>query len=69
MQPRDAETIWRLAGLSAPTRRALVNAGITTIKDLSTWTEDDLLDLHGIGPKALPPLRDALAEEGLRFAS
>ena len=61
--------MWRLAGLSAPARRALASAGITTLEDLSAWTESDLLDLHGIGPKALPPLREALAEAGLQFAS
>jgi len=68
MQPRDTETLWRLAGLSAPARRALVDAGIITVGDLSGWTESALLELHGIGPKALPPLREALAEAGLRFA-
>ena len=55
--------------LSAPARRALAAAGIDTLADLSRWTEKDVLALHGIGPTAIPPLREALAEAGLAFAN
>jgi hypothetical protein len=54
--------------LSAPATRALTNAGITSATQLATWTETDVLALHGIGPSSLPPLRAALAAEGLTFA-
>ena len=52
---------------SAPTSRALANAKIKTLKDLSKWTEKDLLQLHGIGPSSIPILRKALKERGLIF--
>ncbi|PYY29968.1 RNA polymerase alpha subunit C-terminal domain-containing protein [Paenibacillus illinoisensis] len=57
-----------LALLSAPARRALENEGITTLAELSKYTEKEILNLHGIGPSAIPKLRQALEEEGLSFA-
>jgi DNA-directed RNA polymerase alpha subunit len=53
------------ARLSAPARRALANAGIAKLKDLSRWTEVDLLRLHGLGPSAIPVLRAALKKAKL----
>lgn len=53
--------------LSAPARRALENAGITTLKQLAAHTEADLLRLHGMGPASMPKLRAVLKEEGLAF--
>lgn len=57
-----------MAGLGAPARRALENAGIHTLGELSRWTESDLLKLHGMGPASLPKLRKTLEEEGLSFS-
>lgn len=54
--------------LSAPAHRALENAGYRTIEDLSRITEQQLLALHGVGPKVLPELRAALGAAGLSFA-
>jgi predicted RecB family nuclease len=56
-----------LALLSAPARRALENNGITTLKQLSTYSEKEILQLHGMGPASLPKLRTALQNEGLSF--
>jgi predicted RecB family nuclease len=57
-----------LSLLSAPARRALENAGITTLPQLSRHTEKDLLALHGFGPASIPKLRHALKEVGLDFS-
>lgn len=54
-----------LSLVSAPARRALEREGITTLTELSRWTERDLLKLHGLGPSALPKLKAALEAEGL----
>ncbi len=54
-------------GLSAPARRALQGAGITSVKTLARYSEADILALHGIGPSALPKLRAALKAAGLAF--
>lgn len=55
--------------LSAPARRALQGAGITSIKALAKHGERDILALHGMGPSALPKLHAALKAAGLRFKS
>lgn len=55
--------------LSNPARRALEAAGITNMKELSKHTEQEILKLHGMGPKSLPILRKALHDAGLEFAT
>ena len=56
-----------LSLLSAPARRALENAGIKTLADLSKHTEAGILKLHGMGPGSLPKLRKALEDEDRSF--
>lgn len=56
-----------LSQLSAPARRALENNGITTLQQLSKFSEKEILQFHGIGPASLPKLKAALKEEGLSF--
>jgi len=50
---------------SAPALRALLNANITSMAKLAKHTENDVADLHGMGPKALGILKKALAQKGL----
>lgn len=52
---------------SAPAQRALHNAGYTKLEQLSKITEADLLKLHGMGPKAVSILKQALKEKELIF--
>ncbi|MFN8419973.1 MAG: DNA-directed RNA polymerase subunit alpha C-terminal domain-containing protein [Anaerolineae bacterium] len=54
--------------LSQPALRALETAGYSTLNQLTSTTEKDLLALHGMGPKGVRLLREALAEKGLSFA-
>lgn len=56
-----------LSVVSAPARRALEKQNIRTLKQLSGYSEQELLQLHGFGPGSLPKLRGALADEGLAF--
>jgi uncharacterized protein YdhG (YjbR/CyaY superfamily) len=53
-----------LVRLSAPARRALEAAGIRSLRDLAARSETELLALHGLGPKSLGPIREALASAG-----
>lgn len=55
--------------LSAPARRALAHNGIQSLQQLSTYSEKEILQFHGMGPASIPKLRTALAEEGLSFKS
>jgi len=56
-----------LSTLAAPARRALQREGITTLKKLSSYSESELLNLHGIGRTSIPKLKMALQEIGLSF--
>ncbi len=53
--------------LSAPARRALENKGITTLEQLSKFTEGDILKLHGMGKASLPKMRKLLSAKDLSF--
>ena len=54
--------------LAQPARRALVAAGYLRLEQLTLLSEDEVRQLHGIGPKALDQLRRALGSKGLSFA-
>lgn len=56
------------AGLSEPARRALAGAGYTRLEQLSRVSEAEIKRLHGMGPKGIRLLREALAARGLSFA-
>ena len=56
-----------LSLLSAPARRALEHHGITSLQQLSQYSENEILQFHGMGPASLPKLRTALQGEGLSF--
>ncbi|MDH5162467.1 RNA polymerase alpha subunit C-terminal domain-containing protein [Heyndrickxia oleronia] len=65
---KERETInGFLTSLSAPARRALETNGIITLQKLSTYSEKDILQFHGMGPASMPKLRAALKENGLSF--
>jgi uncharacterized protein YdhG (YjbR/CyaY superfamily) len=53
--------------IGSPATRALEAAGYTQPKQLIKVTEADLARLHGMGPKALGLLREALKAQGLSF--
>jgi hypothetical protein len=55
-------------GLAKPARRALARAGYMQLEQFAKLTEAEVRDLHGMGPKALDLIRDALAAKGQTFA-
>lgn len=52
-------------GLSARTVNALVKANIRTIGGLARKKEDDLLDVEGLGPKAIQEVKRSLSNFGI----
>jgi hypothetical protein len=52
-------------GIGRPATGALVAAGYTELSQLDGMAEEDLLRVHGVGPKAVAVLRAALAARGL----
>ncbi len=53
--------------LAAPAQRALANAGIKTLQQLTLITEAELMQLHGIGKNALQKLKVMLNSNNLSF--
>ncbi len=56
-----------LPRISRPADGALAAAGITTLEQLSDHPRDAIAGLHGMGPKGVRILEEALAAEGWRF--
>jgi|GEM_PF-142254 len=51
--------------IGKPATRALEEAGLTTLEQVASKTEEELLALKGIGPKAVETLSADLADAGL----
>ncbi|WP_042333594.1 DNA-directed RNA polymerase subunit alpha C-terminal domain-containing protein [Desulfosporosinus meridiei] len=58
-----------LKKLAKPAQRAIQNAGITTIEQLSSYSEKEISELHGIGKNAINVIRQTLNEHGIIFSS
>ncbi|MFB3388819.1 hypothetical protein [Flavobacterium sp. LAR06] len=56
-----------LSSLSAPARRALENKEIETAHDLSKYSKQEIMSLHGIGPSSIPKLLAELKKHSLNF--
>lgn len=56
-----------LPRLAKPAARALAALGIRRLSDLTRFTEQEIAALHGMGPKALSVLANALAANGKAF--
>jgi pimeloyl-ACP methyl ester carboxylesterase len=54
--------------IGRPATGALLEAGYTHLEQLTRLREIDVKHLHGVGPKAVRILREALAEKGWSFA-
>ncbi|MEU3273456.1 MmcQ/YjbR family DNA-binding protein [Saccharomonospora sp. NPDC006951] len=52
------------AAIGKPATRALLQEGLSTLEQVSTRTEAELLALHGVGPKAVRILGEELARTG-----
>jgi hypothetical protein len=51
--------------IGAPATRALTAAGYTRLSELASVPAAELAKLHGVGPKALRLLREALEQHGM----
>ena len=56
-----------MSHLAAPARRALENAGLTSLELLSQQSEAEVLKLHGMGKRALLQLNEMLNAAGWQF--
>ena len=56
-----------LEGLSKPAIRALNSINVQSLEDITKYSAQDLLSLHGFGPKGLRIVKEALLKEGLHL--
>lgn len=52
-------------GVAAPAVRALIAAGYTQLGQLDGIPASELKQLHGMGPKALAAIQEALKQQGM----
>lgn len=55
-------------GIGRPATGAFAEAGYTRLAQFPALRAKDLRQLHGVGPKAIRVLREALAARGQTFA-
>lgn len=53
--------------IGQPATRALASIGVNTLNELSKLTQQELLNLHGVGPKAVSILNQAMLKSNLSF--
>ncbi|WP_137657554.1 DNA-binding protein [Listeria newyorkensis] len=57
----------KLPNIGKPATNALELLEITTLEQVAAHDEKTLLKIHGVGPKAIRILKEALADRGLAF--
>ncbi len=55
-------------GIGKPATRALASVGVISLDQVTRFTEGQLLALHGVGPKAVGILKDALRAQSKSLA-
>lgn len=55
------------SSIGKPATRALLAVGVSALEDVATKSEAELLALHGVGPRAIRLLAEALATRGSGF--
>ncbi|MEH7125753.1 DNA-binding protein [Bacillus sp. JJ1773] len=55
------------SGLAKPARRALEGAGYSRLEQFTKVREAEILQLHGMGPKAIEQIRLALKEKEMSY--
>jgi hypothetical protein len=63
------QTAIPLPHVSGPANDALAAAGTSSLNDLATHNEREIAGLHGMGPKDIRILHEALAEHDVAFAA
>ena len=58
---------WREYGISAPARRALVDAKLYKVSDLRKISESNLEGLHGMGKSAIARLNVLMNAKKIKF--
>lgn len=58
-----------LPKVGAPATRALAALGVTNLTQVAAYSAEQLMALHGCGPRAVRILQEALQEHGLSLSA
>lgn len=61
-ESESAENYWNSFAIGAPARRALIDAQILDLKQYAAIDSEYIQSLHGMGPKAIEILNQAVQE-------
>jgi DNA repair protein RadC len=64
---QEPDSEWFNIGLTAPARRALVNAKLYKVSDLRKISLDELIGLHGMGKSSIARIRVIMDAKKIRF--
>ncbi len=53
--------------IGEPARRALASQNIFTVEECSQYTKAELLNLHGVGPKAIRIIEEELKQLNMNY--
>lgn len=53
--------------IGEPAKRAFTLKGIYTVEDCANYTKSELLDLHGVGPKAIRIIEEYLTQLNMTY--
>ncbi|WP_414044052.1 DNA-directed RNA polymerase subunit alpha C-terminal domain-containing protein [Macrococcus sp. EM39E] len=56
-----------LPKISQPAMRALTSINVKSLEDIMKYSEEELLALHGFGPKSIRILRKEMDAHGMKF--
>ena len=62
------DTYWKNLGVSAPARRALIDAKLMKTSDLKKISEIKFMELHGMGPKAASVIKKDMKKLKIAFS-
>lgn len=65
--PKISKAGFAIPPLGGPAERALAQAGIFNMTQVSRYTEKNISALHGVGPKAINILKAELKKNNLKF--
>jgi predicted flap endonuclease-1-like 5' DNA nuclease len=56
-----------LPNIGRPATQALAQIGVRNVEQLAAYTEEEILALHGVGPRAIRILRPVMEEVGVTY--
>lgn len=66
-KPQEPDAEWYEIGLTAPARKALVDARLYRVSDLRKISLAELTDLHGMGKSSIARIKQIMRAKKIKF--